>query len=50
MKLKINGKLHNCQNGSEDKSIKRPDQLSRFLVFQSMDKLKNNQTEEAVSY
>ena len=31
------------------KASKDPDQLSRFLVFQSMDKLKNNQTEEAVS-
>ena len=31
------------------KASKDPDQLSRFLVFQSMDKLKNNQTEEAIS-
>ena len=31
------------------KSSKDPDQLSKFLVFQSMDKLKNNQSEEAIA-
>jgi len=30
------------------KSSKDPNQLSRFLVFQSMDKLKNNQSNEAI--
>ena len=31
------------------KSSKDPDQLSKFLVFQSMDKLKNDQSDEAIS-
>ena len=31
------------------KSSKDPDQLSKFLVFQSMDKLKNNQSDEAIA-
>ncbi len=31
------------------KSSKDPDQVSRFLVFQSMDKLKNSQTNEAIA-
>lgn len=30
------------------KSSKNPEQLSRFLVFQSMDKLKNHQSNEAI--
>ena len=31
------------------KSSKNPNQLSKFLVFQSMDKLKNNQSNEAIA-